>query len=91
MCIYVCLCGGGGGRVVGRGKDVLYLMSLRCPRLAYSWARPAILAAGKGRGRMFLFFFFTFLHIPISALSLSFISFKIFLYLFFLSQGNNTK
>ena len=43
--------------------------------LAYSWARPAILAAGKGRGGMFLFLrFFTFIHFPLSPLSLSLIS-----------------
>ena len=28
----------------------MYLTSLGHPRLAYNWARPAILAAGKGRG-----------------------------------------
>ena len=28
------------------------------PTLAYSWARPAILAAGKGKGGMFLFLLF---------------------------------
>ena len=43
--------------------------------LAYSWARPAILVAGKGRVRMFYFFcFFTFIPVPLSSLSLSFIS-----------------
>ena len=43
--------------------------------LAYSWARPTILVAGKGRGGMFLFFcFFTFIPVPLSSLSLSFIS-----------------
>ena len=43
--------------------------------LAYSWARPAILVAGKGRGGMFLFFcFFTFIPVPFSSLSLSFFS-----------------
>ena len=42
--------------------------------LAYSWARPAILVAGKGRGGMFLFCFFTFIPVPLSSLSLSFIS-----------------
>ena len=42
--------------------------------LAYSWARPAILIAGKGRGGMFLFCFFTFIPVPLSSLSLSFIS-----------------
>ena len=31
-------------------------------RLAYSWARPAILVAGKGRGGMFLFLLFLHLH-----------------------------
>ena len=30
--------------------------------LAYSWARPAILLAGKGRGRMFLFRLFHHFH-----------------------------
>ena len=29
---------------------------------AYSWARPAILVAGKGRGGMFLFFLFLHFH-----------------------------
>ena len=43
--------------------------------LAYSWARPAILVAGKGRGGCFyFFFFFTFIPVPLSFLSLSFIS-----------------
>ena len=43
--------------------------------LAYSWARPAILVAGKGREVMFLFLlFFTFIPVPLSSLSLSFIS-----------------
>ena len=43
--------------------------------LAYSWARPAILVAGKGTGGCFYFFcFFTFIPVPLSSLSLSFIS-----------------
>ena len=43
--------------------------------LAYSWARPAILVAGKGKGECFYFFcFFTFFPVPLSLLSLSFIS-----------------
>ena len=43
--------------------------------LAYSWARPAILVAGKGRGECFYFFcFFIFIPVPLSSLSLSFIS-----------------
>ena len=42
--------------------------------LAYSWARPAILVAGKGREVIFYFFcFYTFIHVPLSSLSLSFI------------------
>ena len=42
--------------------------------LAFSWARPAILVAGKGRGGMFLFLhFFTFIPVTLSSLSLSFI------------------
>ena len=55
----VCVWGGGGGWgelvVVGCSEDVMYLRhrSVRL-RLAYGWARPAILVAGKGRGRMFL-------------------------------------
>ena len=52
--------------------------------LASSWARPAILVAGKGRGVMFYFFcFFTFIPVPLSSLSLSFISlFHLLYYLF---------
>ena len=43
--------------------------------LAYGWARPAVLVAGKDRGGMFYFFrFFTFIPVPLSSLSLSFIS-----------------
>ena len=41
--------------------------------LAYSWARPAILVAGKGRGGMFLFLLFLHFHpcsfLPCSSLS----------------------
>ena len=40
--------------------------------LTYSWARPAILIAGKDRGGMFLFLLF--LHFHSCSLSLSFIS-----------------
>ena len=42
--------------------------------LAYSWARLAILVAGKGRGECFYFCFFPFIPVPFSSLSLSFIS-----------------
>ena len=62
--------------VVGWCEGVLYLTSPGRPTvLAYSWARPAILVAGKGRGGCFYFFcFFTFISVPLSSLSLSFIS-----------------
>ena len=44
--------------------------------LASSWARLAILVAGKGRGGtfFFLFWFFTFIPVHLTSLSLSFIS-----------------
>ena len=43
--------------------------------LADSWARPAILVAGKGREVMFLFLLFlTFIPVSLSSLSLPFIS-----------------
>ena len=43
--------------------------------LAYSWARLAILVAGKGRGERFYFVcFFPLIPVPLSSLSLSFIS-----------------
>ena len=38
-------------------------------RLAYSWARPAILVAGKGRRGMFLFLLFLLLFLPCLSLS----------------------
>ena len=64
--------------VVGCGKGVVYILHHGGVqlRLAYSWARPAILVAGKGRGGMFLFllFFFTFICVSLSSRSLSFIS-----------------
>ena len=42
--------------------------------LAYSWARLAILVAGKDRGECLYFFcFFPFIPVPLSSLSLSFI------------------
>ena len=41
----------------------MYLTSLGRPAvLAYSWARPAILVAGKGRGGMFLLLLFLHFH-----------------------------
>ena len=47
--------------------------------LAYSWARPAILVAGKGRGWMFLF-----LHFHSCSSSFSIPLFHLFYYLFYL-------
>ena len=42
--------------------------------LAYSWARPANLVAGKVEGECFYFFcFFSFITVPLSTLSFSFI------------------
>ena len=54
--------------------------------LTYSWARPAILVAGKGRGGMFLLCFFTFIPVPFS----SHPSLSSLLSLFFLSLGDDT-
>ena len=49
--------------VVGWGKGVVYLDHWAVQLiLAYSWARPAILAVGKGRGGMFLFLLFHHTH-----------------------------
>ena len=60
--------------------------------LAYSWDRPAILAAGKGRGGLFLFLasslLFIFLFLPCSLLSHLLYS---LLSLFSLSLGDDTK
>ena len=59
--------------------------------LAYSWARLAVLVAGKGKGECFYFFcFFPFILVPLSSLSPSFISFTISS-LFSLSLGGDTK
>ena len=63
--------------VVGCGKDVVYITSLRRPAdiMAYSWARLAILVAGKRRRGCFYFIcFFAFIPVPLSFLSFSFIS-----------------
>ena len=57
--------------------------------LVYSWARPAIFAAGKGRGEMFLFLVsslsFIFLFLPCPSLSSPLLS------LFSLSLGDDRK
>ena len=60
--------------------------------LAYSWARPAVLVAGKGRGGMFVFHllihFILVLFLPCSSLSSPLLS---LLSLFSLSLGDDTK
>ena len=61
-------------------------------RLAYSWARLAILAVGKGRGRMFLLLLFLF-HSFSSCSPVLLVSSPILslLFIFSLSMGDNTK
>ena len=44
-------------------------------KLAFSCARPAVLAAGKDGGMFSFFCFFTLIHFPVCSLSLAFISF----------------
>ena len=85
--------GGGLSGMVGNGKGVVYLSHRGVQLiLAYSWARPAILVAGKGRRGMFLFLLFLHFHsVPLSScpsLSSPLLS---LLYLFSLSLGDNTK
>ena len=60
--------------------------------LDYSWARPAILVAGKGGGESFSFFcFFTFIPVHLSS-CLTLLSPLLFLLaLFFLSLADDTK
>ena len=50
--------------------------------LAYSWARPAILVAGKGRGWMFLFLLFLHFHSCSSSFSIALFHFYYLFYLF---------
>ena len=69
----------------------MYLTSLGCPtEIGYSWARPAILSAGKGRGGMVssLSLSFIFLFLPCLCLSSPLLS---LLSLFSLSLGDDTK
>ena len=46
------------------GMSILLALRQRSVQLilAYSWARPAILVAGKGRGGMFLVLLFLYFH-----------------------------
>ena len=79
------------------GKGVMYLESLGHPTdIAYSWTRPAILAAGKGRGAMFLFLLFLYFQIFSSFISVPLIHIYYpqllsLLSLFSLSLRDNTK
>ena len=61
--------------------------------LAYSWARPAILVVGKGRGGMFLFLLFLHFHScsSIFPVPLFHLLYSLFLSLFSLSLGDDTK
>ena len=61
--------------VVGWCEGAVYITSPGRPILAYSWAMPAVLVAGRIEGECFYFFcFFSFIPVPLSSLSLSFIS-----------------
>ena len=83
----------GGGGVV----DVEKVSCILCHWgvqliMAYSWARPAILVAGKGRGGMFLFLLF--LHFPSCSSLLPVPLFHLLYYLFYFfsfSLGDDTK
>ena len=71
----------------------MYLTSLGCQLiLAYNWARPAVLAAGKDRGGMFLFLLFFHFHsfscLPYPSLSSPLLP---LLSLFSLSLGDDTE
>ena len=93
---------GGGGGGVGLGgwlgeAEGSYRFCHRGAQLilAYSWARPAVLAAGKGREGMLLFLLFLhflsfpfFRPIPHPSLSSPLLS---LLSVFFLSLGDDTK
>ena len=76
--------------VVGSGEGVVYLTSQGRPTdigqlLAYSWARPVTLVAGKGTGRWGggVYFFCFFTYIPV----LSFSSVPLFHLLYYLSSS----
>ena len=80
-----------GEGVVGWGKSVLLSVTVQLI-LAYSLARPAVLAAGKGRGGMFLFLLFLHFHSFSSSFPVPL--FHLLYYLFYLSSlslGDNTK
>ena len=78
--------------VVGCGEGVVYLTSWVVQLiLAYIWARPAILVAGKSKGGMFLFLLFLHFHShSLSSVPLFHLFYYLF-YLFSLSLGDDTK
>ena len=59
--------------------------------LAYSWARPVILVAGKGRGGMFLFLLFLYFHSCSSFFPAPFFHFRHLFYLFLPFSGRQHK
>ena len=59
--------------------------------LAYCWARPAILVAGKGRGGMFPFLLFLLFHSCSSFFPVHSSPLLSLLFLFSLSLGEDTK
>ena len=77
-----------------RGAKVSFILRHRGAQLilAYSWARPAILVAGKGRGDVFFLLLFLhsflFLFLPCPSLSSPVLSLLSF---FSLSLGDDTK
>ena len=83
--------GGGGGSGVAKVSCILCHQGVQL-RLAYSWARPTILIAGKDRGGMFISsvssLSFLFLFFPCPSLSSPLLY---LLSLFSLSLGDNTK
>ena len=78
----------GGWSVVAKMSCILHHSGVQLI-LAYSWARPTILVAGKDRGGMLLFLLFLHFHSFSSSLSLAFISSTISF--FSLSLGDDTK
>ena len=86
--------GGGGGGGVGwwsSGTKVSCISHHRGVQLilAYTWARPAILVAGKGRGVMFLFLLFLHFHSCSSFFSVPL--FHLYYYLFSLFLWETTQ
>ena len=85
----------GGWGCLGEAKElcILYHRGVHLV-FAYSWARPAMLAAGKERGGMFLFLLFLHFHSfsfsPLTSVSFPLLHVSL-LSLFSLSLGDDTK